>query len=239
MTSETRIHTYHSVASIAGQIFGGSSLLRALFNESIKAYSLSGNVLDLGSKSRESSYYSYIQVQPDAKITFTDLVAASGVVQLDIEEKFPFDDQQFDQVIAFHVLEHVYGCQKSVGEMARVLKDGGELIVSMPFIYKYHPDPDDYYRFTDSALSRLGDEYGLRCKRIEYVGEGLFTMFLTSIFRFGSSTNKVSNFLQTIAYLVASPIDRLIQIQQSTNRQGSRTIAQLYALEHIAVFEKA
>ncbi len=43
-------------------------------------------------------------------------------------EQIPFDDESFDLVAAFDVLEHLDDLERSLGEVARVLRPGGRLI---------------------------------------------------------------------------------------------------------------
>jgi SAM-dependent methyltransferase len=230
-----RIHKFHSPFNVVSQIFGGATLIRALFNETIKSYSLSGSVLALGSKSQNSSYYQYINVDDDCKITFTDLVPSDGVTVVDVQERLPFEDNSFDMVLAFHLFEHVYDYHTSVNEIFRILKPGGKFIISMPFMHKYHADPDDYYRFTDSAIVRIWEEGGLNCSTVEYVGEGIYTSFLTTMTRF-RSPKYLSRLLQGLMYLSATMFDRVINIRQK--KKNKKTLAQQYALEFVVSFTK-
>ncbi|MFC1727457.1 class I SAM-dependent methyltransferase [Patescibacteria group bacterium] len=43
--------------------------------------------------------------------------------------KLPFKDSQFDKVISFDTLEHIKDQEKAVGEMVRVLRSGGKLLI--------------------------------------------------------------------------------------------------------------
>jgi len=230
-----RIHKYHSPFKVSSQLFRGATLTRALFNETIKSYFLYGNVLDLGSKSQNSSYYEYIKIDDNCKITYTDLKPGSGVTVVDVQEKLPFDDNSFDMVLAFHLFEHVYNYSTSVAEIFRILKPGGKFIISMPFMYKYHADPDDYYRFTDSAIVKIWEEGGLKCSAVEYLGEGIYTYCMTTMTRFGSP-KYLSRMLQGLMYLSATMFDRVINLKQK--KKNKKTLAQQYALEYIVSFTK-
>ena len=42
----------------------------------------------------------------------------------------------YNQIIAWHVLEHIQDDQKAIREMYRVLKKGGELLLSVPIYPK-------------------------------------------------------------------------------------------------------
>ncbi|MDD5475387.1 MAG: class I SAM-dependent methyltransferase, partial [Syntrophales bacterium] len=59
-----------------------------------------------------------------------------GTCLTDINE-LPFRDAFFDVVICSEVLEHVYDSEKAVRELARVLKPGRDMVVSVP---RYLPE---------------------------------------------------------------------------------------------------
>lgn len=47
-------------------------------------------------------------------------------------EALPFQDGQFDAVVCLEVLEHLADERQAIGELRRVLKVGGELVLSVP-----------------------------------------------------------------------------------------------------------
>jgi hypothetical protein len=49
----------------------------------------------------------------------------------------------------------------------RVLRPGGTLVVTVPFSFRLHAEPEDYWRFTSHALRRLCDESGLAVEALE------------------------------------------------------------------------
>ncbi len=73
----------------------------------------------------------------------------------------PVKDNSFDTVLCNQVLEHVPEPQHMMGEMARVLKTGGTLILTAPHIWELHEVPHDYYRYTPYGLRYLAEKAGL------------------------------------------------------------------------------
>lgn len=75
----------------------------------------------------------------------------------DLTCQLPFKSGQADTVIAFQVLEHLPNPNHFLSECYRILKSGGRLQMTVPFMWHVHEAPDDYFRFT-----RYGLEYLLR-----------------------------------------------------------------------------
>jgi ubiquinone/menaquinone biosynthesis C-methylase UbiE len=71
----------------------------------------------------------------------------------------PYSDDSFDAVFCNQVLEHVSKPWVCVDEFHRVLKSGGILILSSPFIYQEHNHPVDNWRFTPSGLGVLCENF--------------------------------------------------------------------------------
>jgi SAM-dependent methyltransferase len=64
-------------------------------------------------------------------------------------------DNSVDAFLSVFALEHIYDFQRVVDECFRCLKPGGRLLLSVPFLCYLHAAPDDYFRFTDSALNKM------------------------------------------------------------------------------------
>jgi SAM-dependent methyltransferase len=70
-------------------------------------------------------------------------------------EGLPFKDGAFDCVVCTEVLEHLEGPARAVMETARVLRPGGCLLLSAPFMWPVHERPRDFFRFTRYGLESL------------------------------------------------------------------------------------
>lgn len=66
-----------------------------------------------------------------------------------------FADGSFDAVFLLEVLEHVTEPDRALSEVHRVLRAGGLVVVSTPFVFEIHDAPHDYYRFTEHGLRHL------------------------------------------------------------------------------------
>jgi len=81
-------------------------------------------------------------------------------------KRLPFDDATFDTVLSAQVLEHTPEPQALMLEMARVLRPGGRLLLTVPFSFRLHEEPRDYFRYTPHGLRSLceaADLHVLEC----------------------------------------------------------------------------
>jgi SAM-dependent methyltransferase len=84
--------------------------------------------------------------------------------------KIPLAAAAVDSVLLTEVLEHCPNPLEVLMEISRVLKPGGFLFLTVPFIWPIHTVPHDEYRYTPFALRRLLDEAGFPGAKIEATG---------------------------------------------------------------------
>jgi SAM-dependent methyltransferase len=88
--------------------------------------------------------------------TTLDFIAKEGVdIVADVHDLNNFDDDSYESIILFEVLEHLHSPHVALDELFRVLAPGGTLLLSTRFIYPFHGEPNDYYRFTEQGLRFL------------------------------------------------------------------------------------
>lgn len=85
----------------------------------------------------------------------------------------PIKSNSLDLVVCTEVLEHVNNPQLVVKQLFNVLRRNGILIVTVPSIYRFHPDPVDYWRFTSQGIKKLLEHFNL--VSFEYNG-GIFSV---------------------------------------------------------------
>lgn len=84
-----------------------------------------------------------------------DVVRGDGVQVIADAHALPFASHAFEQLVCSEVLEHLADPSRAASEMARVLKKGGKLALSTPFVYPLHEAPYDFQRFTAYGLDAL------------------------------------------------------------------------------------
>lgn len=85
---------------------------------------------------------------------------------------FPFKDNSFDSVLALDLLEHLADNQRCLGEMKRVLKTKGIIIISVPAYEKLFSYWDKmvghYRRYSAKSLQRLCRKNDLKIIFLSY-----------------------------------------------------------------------
>ena len=115
---------------------------------------LSGELLDFGCGSKpyeklfkNSNNYFGVEVYSNKKNLKSEIYY-NGIT-------LPFEDNAFDSILCTEVFEHVEQLDHVITELYRVLKPGGRMIVTTPFICIEHEMPHDFRRFTINGLINL------------------------------------------------------------------------------------
>lgn len=115
-------------------------------------------------------------------------------------EKFPFDDDSFDAVLCNQVLEHVFNPEQFLSEIHRVLKPGGRLLLTVPFVWDEHEQPFDCARYTTFGLHSLMKSQGLYWLEHRRLGNDATVLFqLTNTYLF-----KIARILPKWPFLIFS-----------------------------------
>lgn len=88
-----------------------------------------------------------------------DIRSGLGVDRIEDAEQLTFPDRSFGSVLLLETLEHIPHPHRAVAEAKRVLTDESVMLVSVPFNYRLHGFPTDYWRFTASGLYTLLEEF--------------------------------------------------------------------------------
>jgi SAM-dependent methyltransferase len=117
---------------------------------------ITGRLLDVGCGKRPYSliYESLVDMSIGTEVAFSPHGTQAANI-ICFAERLPFAGSTFDTILCTEVLEHTAQPFEAMHEFARLLKPGGHLLLSVPFIYPIHEAPYDYWRFTSHALESL------------------------------------------------------------------------------------
>ena len=184
-------------------LLSGYTLTRSLMDLEARSFELSGNVLDVGSKTNQATYYRNLNTKL-ATLTFSDINPQSdGVIKLNFEKKLSIHDHSFDGVIAMNILEHVFNYDLFTSELYRILTPKGVLVGRVPFLIPYHADPDDFFRYTHSSLEIILRNAGFSGITIHKLGEGGLACCVDLLYTYYLNTNRFTRRLRPLHYFVA------------------------------------
>ena len=139
---------------------------------------LSGLVLDVGGGRQRGAF----RPPASARWVVADVHPGQGADVIADVQALPFRDGVFAAVKATEILEHVRDVAGGLAECRRVLRTGGHLVATVPFLERLHGDPYDYARFTRAKWEDLLATAGFTPVTIAEQG-GYFT-HLAGLLRF-------------------------------------------------------
>src|SRR3954467_9024295 len=122
---------------------------------------------------------------PPGSYVGVDIEASGRVPGLKAPDYFydgqvlPFPANSVDGVISTQVLEHVPDPQALLAEMHRVIKPGGGLVISLPFVWQEHEEPYDFFRFTSFGIAELLKKTGFEIDSMVKDSGALETLAVT------------------------------------------------------------
>jgi SAM-dependent methyltransferase len=109
-----------------------------------------GNTADLRRVLRHDGAYTRVDMQPGAGVDLVlDLTAPFE--QLDAR----LGGVRFGTIFCLSVLEHCRQPFAMAENLTRLLAPGGKICLSVPFAWKFHGYPSDYWRFTQEGVKLL------------------------------------------------------------------------------------
>jgi len=195
----------HYLINLLKETRRGKTIARILFNLKIaeRVKNLNGIVVDLGS-GLNPSHERFWQIKPEKFIRVDINEKTEPDVIADLNKTLPFSDNFADAVLLFNVIYILENPTEILREINRILKPGGKIFFTSPFIFNEAKEPSDYWRFTSEGLKKLLEEAGFNSFLIEPVGE-----------RFSAAAYLISPFLffwpiKFVFYCLALIFDKLI-----------------------------
>ena len=118
-------------------------------------------MLDVGGGTRKSSYLTLLCVEGQLESLNIDPEREPTFIA-DLNRPLPIPSATYDTILSLNTLEHVREDVFALGEMTRVLKPGGRMLIFVPFLYRVHGSPSDFHRhpkpWWEEVLRDLGLE---------------------------------------------------------------------------------
>tara|TARA_A100001011_G_C14209363_1_gene799205 strand:+ start:254 stop:775 length:522 start_codon:yes stop_codon:yes gene_type:complete len=116
------------------------------------------DILEIGSGSQKRNQSMKKLFQNANSFLQTDINKEYGHHYLDITNISNIH-KKFDLVLCTNVLEHIFEIELAISNLTALVKQDGYLIISMPFIYPLHDEPEDYWRLTEHNLRNLFSDF--------------------------------------------------------------------------------
>jgi len=145
-----------------------------LFSE----YTKGGRLLDFGCGSKP--YKKLFNVSEYIGLDFENPGHSHTNEQIDViyeGKEIPFENEGFDYILCTEVVEHLFDPLDKFNEFHRVLKQGGKLFLTCPFVWNEHEVPYDFARYTRFALGEMLTKTGFKIIHYEKKGSFIETYF--------------------------------------------------------------
>ena len=190
--------------------------LYAWMREAIVTFHLDkqSDILNIGAGGEVST----VLAQAGVKATSVDVdPARQPDIVAGLEDMRRFSDATAGAIFCIEVLEHVPRPHVAVSEIYRVLRPGGLLVGSTPFLLGIHDGPNDYFRFTRHGLAYL---FGAFEPVLMRERNGYFSSVAVLVHRWfvigGSGRRAVSVLLSPILLICAAMFEAVDRLLPST-----------------------
>lgn len=195
-------------------IFKRYSLLRALQIYECSNINIRGISIEFGAIDNESKTFSNF-IKGSSKFHYSNKMSNKKlkIIPSDLTKKLKISTGRYDNVLFFNVLEHLPEYKITFQEIHRIIKKGGTLIGSVPFMYQIHSAPHDYFRFSKQFLLLNLKKYKFKKIKVKSLGFGPFVASYSLLYPY----LRYLPFLSQIFLLLAYFLDGFIQIFVKTN----------------------
>ncbi len=134
-----------------------------------------GDVLDYGAgnspwqDSLNYKTYKRADILQNQKKNIDIIIPFNGIL--------PVPDESYDSILLMDVLEHIPNTDLALSEIFRMLRKDGSLFISLPFIYREHETPFDFFRFTSFGVSFVLEVKGFKLIDSKKIGNHLLTCY--------------------------------------------------------------
>jgi SAM-dependent methyltransferase len=144
-------------------------------------YMFSGSLYDFGAG--ESPYKAFFETLVDEYISvdWSQSVHDTNLnIVADLNSELPIESNVADSIVSLSVLEHLNNPKMMLNEAFRVLSPGSPILIQVPWQWRIHEAPYDYYRYTPFALEKMLEDAGFEAVNVE-AQCGIFTTLVLKL----------------------------------------------------------
>lgn len=131
---------------------------------------IKGKVLEIGPQ--EKNYFDKLKITAHETLDIDE--THKGLTYVDDIHQTKLPSKSYDSIVAIQVFEHLYNPFLAAKQIHRLLKKGGYFVGTTCFIYPYHGEPQDYFRFTRFGLESVFSDFSE--VKIYTVGNRLYSL---------------------------------------------------------------
>ena len=166
---------------------------------------LKGHLVDLGCGEAPFKEYFLQFTDKYTGVDWSNTFHNSGAdVISDLNVEINLDDEVADSIISMSVMEHLCEPQIFLNESYRILKGGGEMVLQVPWQWRIHEAPHDYFRYTPYGLKYMFEKAGFEDVRIE-AQNGFFTTWIVKMNYFSTRFIKGPKALKCLIKVMLLP----------------------------------
>jgi len=201
---EEKENVWQENAKPIGNFSGNMLILRTFFDIKLasiyysikkKLGSFEGKVLEVGCGNQPYRFLLHkAEYHGIDHILAKEFASHNDEIKYYENETFPENSGEYDWCFHTEVLEHISDPEHFMKECHRVLKPSGGLLFTVPFSYRYHYIPHDYYRYTPSGLENLLEKGGFQVTEIRHQGSDITVAcykMISVFFRFLTEKNTI------------------------------------------------
>lgn len=190
-------------------------LIRRGLLRAVKKYApaLSGKMMDFGCGAKP--YRSLFSVSEYIGVDYDGEGHSHHNENIDVfydGRTIPFAQDTFDAIFSTEVFEHIFNIDDILKELHRVLKPGGKMLITCPFVICEHEVPNDSARYTSFGLKYLLQQNGFKIIAFEKIGNAVLAtnqLWITYIHQHVLSKVKNIPILRSILRMTVYPMMNL------------------------------
>jgi SAM-dependent methyltransferase len=177
-----------------------------------KNFKFRDDILEFGVENYKNSFSNLTNLDKNKIFTSNQYKSnKKNYIQINLENK-NIIFKKFTNIIIFNVIEHIFDTNNALDEINKLLKKNAKLILSTPFLYRYHSAPNDYLRFTENFLNKILTKKKFKILHSKSCGTGPLLACYAMIFDY----IKIVPLLAPITLFHVFILDYLISLFQKT-----------------------